>query len=256
MSATSADVSLKTPAEPGFWKKTLSLARKDLVIELRARETLPPMFAFAFTVTLLLAFALPAGARIGSSVRIAPFGTVAVADVLSGYLWVTILFAGLIAFARTFEVERAGGALDPLLLAPLDRAGLFAAKAVANLVFLVAVEIFLVPLFSVVFSANLSAHWGVLIVVIVLADIACVTVGTLFAALAAQTRSRELMLPVLALPVLIPAFIAAVELTADGITGASLSAVSTRGWFGILVAYDIVVLAVGALAFEFALDQS
>lgn len=255
MSATTADITLRPGSEPGFWSKTLSLARKDLVIESRARETLPPMLAFAFTVTLLLAFALPAGARIGADVR-SPFGTVPVAEVLSGYLWVTILFAGLIGFARTFEVERSSGALDPLLLAPLDRSGLFVAKAAANLVYLVAVQIFLVPIFSIVFAANLGARWIVLIVVIALTDIGCVAVGTLFAALAAQTRSRELMLPVLALPILVPAFIAAVELTSDVLTGAPLSAVAARGWFGILVAYDIVFTVVGTLAFEFALDQA
>ncbi|HEV3472288.1 MAG TPA: heme exporter protein CcmB [Actinomycetota bacterium] len=254
MAATAAEVGIRERAEAGFWTKVLVLARKDLVIEARARETLPPMLAFAFTVTLLLAFALPAGARIASAVRV-PFGAVPVADVLSGYLWVTILFAGLIGFARTFEVERSGGALDPLLLAPLDRSGLFAAKAAANLVYLLALELFLLPVFSIVFSANLGARWIVLMIVIVLADIGCVAVGTLFAALAAQTRSRELMLPVLALPILVPAFIAAVELTADVLTGAPLSDVAARGWFGILVAYDIVFTVVAALAFEFALDQ-
>ncbi|MDQ3962520.1 MAG: heme exporter protein CcmB [Actinomycetota bacterium] len=255
MAATAAEVGTRQLEEPGFWSKVSGLARKDLVIEARARETLPPMLAFAFTVTLLLAFALPSGARIGSDIR-APFGTVPVADVLSGYLWVTILFAGLIGFARTFEVERIGGALDPLLLAPLDRSGLFAAKAAANLAYLLAVELFLLPVFAIVFSANLAGSWFVFMVVIALVDIGCVAVGTLFAALAAQTRSRELMLPVLALPILIPAFIAGVELTSDALIGAPLSDVAARGWFGILVAYDIVFIAVAALGFEFALDQA
>ncbi len=255
MAVTAAKVRTQRRREPGFWSKVLGLARKDFVIEARARETLPPMLAFAFTVTLLLAFALPSGARIASDIR-APFGTVPVADVLSGYLWVTILLAGLIGFARTFEVERAGGALDPLLLAPLDRSGLFAAKAAANLAYLLAVELFLVPVFSIVFSANLAGGWFVFTVVIALVDIGCVAVGTLFAALAAQTRSRELMLPVLALPILVPAFIAGVELTSDVLTGAPLHDVAARGWFGILVAYDIVFIVVAALGFEFALDQA
>lgn len=255
MAVGAVQVAPRQRPEWGFWSKVFVLARKDLVIEARARETLPPMLAFAFTVTLLLAFALPAGARIASEVR-APFGSVGVADVLSGYLWVTILFAGLIGFARTFETERSDGALDPLLLAPLDRSGLFAAKAATNLAYLLAVELFLVPVFSVVFSANLSGSWLVFIVVIALADIGCVAVGTLFAALAAQTRSRELMLPVLALPVLVPLFIAAVELTSDVLVGAPLADVAARGWFGIMVAYDIVFIVVAALAFEFTLDQS
>ena len=253
--ATAESVAIATPRERGILGKTHVLVVKDLVIETRARETLPPMLAFAATVTLLLAFALPPGARIGTAVAL-PFGAVAVADVLSGYLWVTVLFAALIGFARTFEVDRMEGAIDALILAPLDRSGLYAAKAGANLLYLVAVQMFLFPAFSIVFSANFGARWVVLLIVALLADIGCVAVGTLFSALAAQTRSRELMLPVLALPILVPAFVAAVALTSDVLVGASLADVSARGWFGILVAYDVVFVTAGILSFEFVLDRS
>jgi heme exporter protein B len=240
--------------EAGFLGKTWALVRKDLRIEMRARETVPPMLAFAFTVTILLAFALPPVSTLRAPVD-TPVGAARLADVLGGFLWVTILFSGLIGFARTFELERADGAIDSVLLAPLDRSGLFAAKAAINLLYLVAVEIFLVPAFGILFSANLGAGWFVLILVMALADIGFVTIGTLFSALAAHTRSRELMLPVLALPMLVPLFIAAVALTSDVLGGAGLEAVVARGWFGILVAFDVIFLVVGALTFEFAVDQ-
>ena len=240
-------------AERGFVAKTTLLIRKDLLVESRARDTLPPMLAFCLTVALLLAFSLPGNTVMQDVVEI-PIGTVALADVIAGFLWITILFAGLIGFARTFEVERADGALDALLLAPLDRSGLFAAKALSNLVYLAVVQIVLVPVFALFFSLSLGADWLVLVVVIALVDIGFVAIGTLFAALAAQTSSRELILPVLALPALVPIFIAAVELTSDLFVGGGLETVAARGWFGILLLFDLVFVTVGALAFEFAID--
>ena len=240
--------------EAGFLGKTWALIQKDLRIELRARETVPPMLAFALTVTVLLAFALPPVSTLEAPVD-TPVGAARLADVLGGFLWVTILFAGLIGFARTFELERVDGALDSILLAPLDRSGLFAAKAAINLAYVVAVEICLVPIFAILFAANLGAGWFVLILVMALADIGFVTIGTLFSALAAHTRSRELMLPVLALPVLVPLFIAAVALTSDVLGGAGLEAVAARGWFGILIAFDVLFIVAGALMFEYAVDQ-
>ncbi|MGI8708828.1 MAG: heme exporter protein CcmB [Actinomycetota bacterium] len=224
----------------GFVAKTAALTRKDLRVEARSRDTLPPMLAFAFTVALVLAFSLPDATR-------------ASAKVVAGFLWITVLFAGLIGFARTFEVEREEGALDALLLVPLDRSGIFFSKAAANLVFLALVEVFLVPVFGLFFSLDLSS-WLMLALVVVLVDIGFVAVGTLFASLASQTRSRELILPILALPVLVPAFIAGVELSADLFAGAGLDDIAARGWFGILLFFDAVFLVVGALGFEFAID--
>lgn len=240
-------------AESGFVAKTSLLIRKDLLVETRARDTLPPMLAFCLTVALLLAFSLPGNTVVGEVVEL-PVGTIALADVIAGFLWITVLFAGLIGFARTFEVENSEGALDALLLVPLDRSGLFAAKAVTNLAYIVVVQIVLVPVFALFFSLDLGADWLVLLGVIVLVDIGFVAIGTLFASLAAQTRSRELILPVLALPALVPIFIAAVELTADLFMGGGLEMVAARGWLGVLLVFDLVFATVGALAFEFAID--
>jgi heme exporter protein B len=236
-----------------FAAKTLALARKDLVLEWRGRDTLPPMLAFSLAVTLLLAFTLPDPGSLAAPAAV-PFGTVALADVLAGFLWVTVLFAGLIGFARTFEAERADGALDALLLAPLDRAGLFASKALANLAYLIAVEAFLLPLFALLFGLDLGAGWLALLAVVALADVGLTSLGTLFAALAAQTRSRELMLPLLALPALVPVVIAATELTSDLFLGLPFSALVGRGWFGLLGFAALLSALIGALTFEFALD--
>lgn len=241
-------------AAAGFVAKTTALVRKDLRIEARGRDTLPPMAAFTLAVVLLLAFSLPDASRLDQPVRLPTGGTLLLADVLAGFLWVTVLFAGLIGFARTFEVERDGGALDVLLLVPLDRGGLFAAKAIANLVFVVAVELLLLPVYALMFGVDLGSGWFALALVVLLVDVGFVCVGTVFAALAAQTSSRELMLPLLALPALVPVFIAATELTSELFAGAGFDAVAAGGWFTILAVFDVVFAAAGALIFDFVLE--
>jgi heme exporter protein B len=243
-----------TTTGAGWTAKTFTLVRKDLRVEVRARETLPPMLAFSLAITLLLAFTLPTAGALEEPSGLPGVGLVPLADVLAGFLWVTILFAGLIGFARTFEIDRADGAIDALLLVPLDRTGLFAAKAIANLASLVLVEVVLVPLFAIFFRIDLASSLVGLVLVIVLVNLGFSAIGTLFAALAAQTRSRELMLPILALPALVPVFIAGVELTSDLFLGEGMTAIAERGWFGILIAFDVIFITLGALAFEFTLD--
>lgn len=237
----------------GFISKTATLVSKDLRVEMRARDTLPPMIAFAVTVSLLLAFAAPAPAELKEPVSL-PLGTVAFVDVAAAFFWITILFAGLIGFARTFEVERDNGAIDSLLLLPLDRSGLFLAKAVANLAFILVVQAVLLPVFGLLFHFDLGLDWVTLILVAALVDVGFVSIGTLFASVAAQTRSRELILPILALPALVPLFIAAFELTSDLLGGDGLEKVAARGWFGVLIAFDVIFSVASALAFEFVID--
>jgi heme exporter protein B len=238
----------------GFLAKTATLARKDVRIEMRGRETLPPMLAFAFTVTVLLSFTLPGTPELQAPRTLPAVGTVALADVLAGFLWVTVLFAGLIGFARTFESEREEDAIESLLLLPVDRSGLWLAKAVANLAFIAAVELFLIPAFSILFGFKILGDLHVLIAVILLIDIGFVAIGTLFSALAAQTRSRELMLPILALPALVPVFLGAVELCSDLFLGRGLTGEGAGGWLAIVAVYDVVVIAVSVMAFEYAID--
>jgi heme exporter protein B len=211
------------------------------------------MLIFSLAVSFLLAFVLPGNARIGRAVQL-PVGTVEFADVLAGFFWITVLFAGLIGFARTFEVERQEEALDSMLLVPLDRTGLFLSKAIVNLVFIIAIQFALAPMFAVLFGVGISGRLGAFLFLMLLADIGFVAAGTLFAAIAAQTTTRELMLPILALPALIPVFIAATELTSDLLVGASILETAQRGWFGILIAYDVIVGIAAALSFEFAVE--
>lgn len=239
--------------EAGYLRKTAALIAKDFRIEARGRDTLPPMLAFSLAVGLLLAFTLPATTRMTAPLQ-TPLGTVALADVVSGFLWVTVLFAGLIGFARTFEVERSDGALEALLLAPIDRSAVFVSKATANLGFLLGVQLFVCPVFALFFSFRLGLDWLTFVLVVTMVDVAFVASGTLFASLAAQTRSRELILPILALPALVPVFIGGTELTTDLLLGGGLDQVAARGWFVLLAAFDVVFLTVGLIAFDYVLE--
>ena len=240
--------------ELGFVAKTAALARKDLRVEMRARETLPPMLAFAFAVTVVLSFTLPGTPELQAPRALPGVGTVATADVLAGYFWVTVLFAGLIGFARTFESEREESAIESLLLAPIDRSGLWLAKALANLAFIVVIELFLVPAFTLLFGLQIGGDLATFVAVVVLVDLGFVATGTLFSALAAQTRSRELMLPILALPALVPIFLGAVELSADLFVAKGLAGDGSAGWLAILAVYDAIAIAVSVMAFEYAVD--
>jgi heme exporter protein B len=237
----------------GFFSKTMALVRKDVRVESRARETLLPMLMFAFTVTLLLAFTLPGGPTSGRAVRL-PVGTLPAADVLAGFLWITVLFAGLIGAARTFEVEREHGALEALLLAPLDRSGIFVAKMLVNLTYVVALQALLLPAFTLLFDLPLGENLVSMVGVMALVDIGFAIVATIFSALAARTRSRELLLPILALPALVPIFIAAVELTSAIFSGEPTGSVAGTGWFGVLVAFDVIFGIASTITFEFVLE--
>jgi heme exporter protein B len=137
---------------------------------------------------------------------------------------------------------------------PLDRSGVFLAKALANLLFIAGVELVLIPFFTLLFGVAIADTWPVFATIVLLVDLGFVAVGTLYASVAAQTRSKELILLVLALPVLVPAFIAAVALTGDAFLGSGFSVVAARGWFGILIAFDVSFVAVGILAFDFVID--
>ncbi|MFN2526757.1 MAG: heme exporter protein CcmB [Actinomycetota bacterium] len=237
----------------GFLGKTRLLAGKDFRIEARAREILPAMVTFVLTVMLLLAFSLPPGSRLENQLRF-PAGSVAVADVLAGFLWVAVLFAGLTGFARLFEVEREESTIDALLLVPLDRSALFLAKALVNLTFIGLVELLTLPIVALLFGLELGARWLPLMLVVLLVDLGFVSLGTMFAAISARARSRELLLPVLALPALVPIFIAGTELTSEIFAGASFREIADRGWFVVLIAFDLIFGIVGALAFDFVLD--
>ncbi|HEU5330990.1 MAG: heme exporter protein CcmB [Thermomicrobiales bacterium] len=221
----------------GYWRKVWAIARKDLLIELRSRDVLSSAIVFTLLVLLIFNFALD---LTGDTVR----------AVAPGILWVTFIFAGMLTLGRTFARERERGALQGLLLAPLDRGALFLAKLVVNLVLLALVEVIAAPAFGALY--NLPLRPGPLLLVIVLGTLGFAAVGTLFAAVAANTRAREALLPLLLFPVLVPVIIGAVKATAATTPGAASDG---PPWLGLLIAFDAIFLTLAYITFEFVIEE-
>ncbi|HEV3404939.1 MAG TPA: heme exporter protein CcmB [Gaiellaceae bacterium] len=204
-----------------------ALMRKDLLLELRARETLPAMGLFVLSALTVFHFALPA-----SSSDLAA----------KGLLWVAIVFTALVGLQRAFVVEREHGVIDGLVLAPIDRSAIWFGKALAVLGFLAAVEVIALPAYSIFFSpVN-----GATIAAVALADVGICVVGTFVAATAAASRTRELVLPLLFLPLAIPVVIGGV--------GASVTAGGGR-YLGFLALYDAVFAIICWASFEYVVTE-
>jgi heme exporter protein B len=222
-------------------RAVVALLRKDLRLELRAPQAVPAMALFSVTTLVVFHFAIQRGQVEG--------------DLASGVLWVTLLFAAMLGTSRLFVADHEEGGLDGFLLAPVDRTALLVAKAIAMFAYLAVVEIVAVPAFAVML---LGPNPGVgalaqLVVVLVLADAGVALVGTLIGALAVQTRARDLLVPLLALPLLIPVVIAAAKGTTP-LLAAAEGDVGAR-WLLILGLYDLVFGLLAYAVFDFLVED-
>lgn len=220
---------------------TRALLRKELALELRTLETVPAMAIFSVTTFVVFHFALQADAVEG--------------DLAAGVLWVTLLFAAMLGANRLFVADSEGGALDGLLLAPIDRTAIYAAKAIAFAAFLVLVELVAVPAFYLLLlgPGGADALPG-LVVVLLLADVGIAAAGTLVAGLATQTRSRDLLVPLLGLPLLLPVVIGAAQATAPLFAAGGAGAPAGR-WLAVLGLYDLVFGLLSLAVFDFLLED-
>jgi heme exporter protein B len=218
-----------------------ALIRKDLRLELRTLESIPAMVLFSLSTFVLFHFGLDARSLEG--------------DLAAGVFWVTLLFASVLAINRLFVAEREQGGFDGFLLAPVDRTSLFVAKATVLFCFLVALQLVAVPAFAVLLLE--PSPWPGLLEllgVLLLADAGIAVVGTLVGALAVQTRARDLIVPLLALPLMIPVVIAAARGTAPLWLEAGAEAVPAR-WPLILGLYDLVFGLLAYAIFDFLLEE-
>jgi heme exporter protein B len=221
-----------------FWRKAWAIVVKDIVAEFHTREMVSAMLIFSVLAMLIFSFALDLRGALARAA--AP-----------GVLWATVAFAGTLGLSRSLVREQQTGCIDGLLLAPVDRSAIFFGKALGNLAFIVVVEIVLLPLFSALFDVPLL-RTGVLVVT-ALGTIGYAAVGTLLAAIAVNTRAREVMLPILLLPLVIPLLIAAVRATGGLVEGRTLT--DMGGWVRLLVAYDLVIIAVSMLTFGYVVEE-
>jgi heme exporter protein B len=219
----------------------LAILRKDLRIELRTRESVPAMALFSVTVFVLFHFGLDRDTLDG--------------DLASGVLWVTLLLATVLAVNRLFVAEREQGGIDGLLLAPIDRTAVFLAKAGALLLYLLLLELVALPAFALlVLGPDLLEAFPALLPVLLLADLGLAVVGALVAALAAETRARDLIVPLLLLPLLVPVIIAAASATEPLLIGPQEPEDLGR-WLGLLSLYDVVFVLISLAVFDFLLED-
>jgi heme exporter protein B len=223
-----------------FLKASLAIIWKDLVAELRSRELLSAMLVFALLVIVVFNFAL----------ELEP-GARAQASTTSGVLWVTLAFAGTLGLNRSLAAEKDRGCLDGLLLAPVDRAAIYFGKAAGNLIFMWIVAAIILPVYSLLYSVNLFRPG--LLLVIVLGSLGYVAVGTLLASMAVQTRTRDVLLPILLFPLALPVLIAAVRASTGYLSGAASDDITP--WLNLLTVYDVIFTAVAFMVFDFVVEE-
>jgi heme exporter protein B len=222
-----------------FARRALVVAWKDLLIERRSKETLNALLFFSLLLLFVFQFALgPDRERL--------------AGVLPGVLWLGFILSALLALGRTFLLEREHDCWEGLLLAPGDKSAIYLGKLGANLTLMAIVETLVLVLFVIFFDIDLGRAFPGLAVVVVLGTIGLGAVGTLFAAMTAHVRAREVLFPVLLLPVQIPVLLATVKATEALLLGETLGAVAH--WVKLLVAADVVYLAVALLTFDVVLE--
>jgi len=222
-----------------YFRKALAIVAKDLTTELRSKDMLSSMGAFAILVIFVFGFAFDLRAARAAAI-VAP-----------GVLWVVIVFAGMLGLNRSLAAEFDRGSFDGLRLAPIDRSAIFVGKALGNFVFMSAVEAVVLPMLAA--TLNLPFLKPMIVVAMLLGTIGFAGVGTLLATMAANTRLRDVLLPILMLPVALPAILAAVRVTAGALDDAPFELYSN--WLALLAVYDLALGGLAVLTFEYILED-
>ena len=226
------------PSRPGFWTAAAAIVWKDLAVEWRSRQLIVSLLVFALLVILIFNFALDLDA-------------LARAEISAGVLWSTFAFAGTLGFNRSMAIEKDREALDGLLLAPVDRGAIYIGKLLANFLFLVILQILTLPIYAVLYNVNVFQPG--LLAVMALGALGYVAIGTLLAAMAVQARTRELLLPVLLLPLALPLLIAAVRASSGFLDGLAMEYIVPS--LNLLLAYTAIMLALGYMFFEYVVEE-
>lgn len=220
--------------------RVAAVAWKDLTTERRSKANFNAVLFLAALMLLMFGFALGPD-------------TATLRTAAAGIVWLTVLFSGTLAFHRSYQIELEGGALETLLLYPGGRSSIFLGKLLANLAFVLLVEAVLIPLATVLYDVPVGRVTWMLAVVVFLGTFGFVTLGTFYASMASRSRAREVLLPLLLFPMLVPVLVAAVEATA-ALLGGDLMAESGR-WVRLLVAFDVIFLGAGIVAFGAVIEE-
>ncbi len=221
-----------------YLNTVLAIVWKDVVLETRNKDIIAPVLVFALLVVIIFNFAIDPTPQM-------------VAAVAPGVLWVAFTFAGVLGLNRSFILEKDSGSMEGLMLCPVSRDVIFFGKMAGSLLFMLVVEALIFPIFGLLF--NLPLFIPEAIVIAFLATIGFAAVGTVFSAVAVNTRAREIMLPILFFPVVVPVIIAAVEATGVAIDGGSWSGMGR--WPQLIGIFDVIFLVASAFVFQFALEE-
>ena len=221
-----------------FLREVFTLVWKDIRSESRTKDVLSSVFVFALLTILVFSFALEPGAE--TTRMVAP-----------GMLWVAFTFAGVMGFGRSFVLEKENGCIDGLLLCPVEREVIYWGKLIGSFTFILIVEVLILPIFFVLFNLPFVVLPKV-IVIVLSTTLGFAAVGTLFSALAVNTRARDIMLPILFLPVVVPLLIAAVNSTGLIFQGSSWA--DMWSWLGLIAAFDVIFIVVSSFVFHFIVE--
>ena len=224
---------------PSLLKATFAIVQKDLAAEFRSRELLSAMLVFSMLVILIFNFALELDVKVRQSVT-------------AGVLWTTFAFAGTLGLNRSMAVEKDRGCMDGLLLAPVDRSAIFFGKAISNLAFMLIVEAIVIPLYAMLYN-EVRIFQPEFLGVLLLGSIGYIAVGTLLAAMSVQTRTRDVLLPILLFPIAVPVLLASVKASGGIIAGLPFAEVLTP--LNLLIVYDVVFVAVSFMIFDFVVEE-
>lgn len=223
----------------GFQGKVLAIVWKDVISELHTKEAISSMLIFALLAIVIFSFAF--------QLR----GDEDVELVAPGVLWVAFTFAGILGLSRSFIKEKDRGCLEGLMLCPVDRSAIYLGKALGNLVFMLLMEAIALPMFAVFF--NLAVLIPSLFLVILLGTIGFAAVGTLFSVISVNTKAREVMLPILFFPIVVPVVIAAVKSTGQVLDGVPFD--QSLPWVNLMLVFDLIFLVVSYLSFEYVVEE-
>lgn len=226
------------PATTGFFRAAWAVAWKDLAAESRSRELVAGMLVFSLLTVLIFNFALELNPRERQ-------------EVTAGVLWATFMFAGTLGLNRSLAVEKDGNCLDGLLLAPVDRAAIYFGKVFGNLVFMLVVILIVLPVYSLLYNVNLFVPG--LLLTIFLGALGYVLTGTLLATMSVQTRTRDILLPILHLPVALPVLISAVRASTYFLQGQPMALI--WGSLNLLIGYIIIFGAAAYMLFDYVVQE-
>jgi heme exporter protein B len=219
-----------------YIRQVLVIVAKDLRAELRTKEAVQASLAFALVILLLFSFAFESS-------------EVDTREILGGLLWIVFAFAGVLVLNRSFARELPNDCLDALIAAPIPGSALFLGKALANYVLVLAVEMVSLPVFGIFYNVRWTRQFWQLMLVLLLATWALTVIGTIFSALTVNIRLREVMLPMLIYPILVPALLGAMQMTSGLVAGRPLGP-ETEAWLRMLIGFDAVFTTVSLILVE------